>query len=275
MKPPFRRNTLLAALAASFITFLIMAATRPEPQTLFVTADNAILPGPPLDRIIPEFDAKNMPFQDAVLQLSRQLGIPIRIRTQTLQAADEDLDAPVTIHLINARAATILDEAFRIVDQEEKLPKLAYWKSNDGIEISTEDDAAQLSVINRIYFVTDVVQNIVTLDRGPGEPAADPTPGTSAGTAPNTISTWAEANEALIKFIEDTVAVNSWKDNGGSIGAISTLDYSGLLIVQQTRSNQAQIAALLDRLAKIKSSRPFPGATTSPGKPLLEWRDNQ
>ena len=216
MKLPFRRNTLLAALAASFITFLIMAATRPEPQTLFVAPDESILPSAPLDRIIPEFDVKNMPFRDAILQLSRQLGVPIRIRVVTMEEAGVDVSAPVTIHLINATAATILDEALRIEDRWGRFQKLTYWKGNDGFEISTENEAVQFTVINRIYFVSDVVQNIVAQDTEHWEPPTGQTYGAYAGPG-NRMGpmTPAAADEILIKIIEHAVAEDSWKDNGG------------------------------------------------------------
>ena len=54
-----------------------------------------------------------------------------------------------------------------------------------------------------------------------------------------------ELVDQIIKLITDTVAPDSWRDAGGSVGSIKEL--SGQLIVTQTPENQRQLTNLLEQ----------------------------
>ena len=58
--------------------------------------------------------------------------------------------------------------------------------------------------------------------------------------------------DEILKLIIDTVAPDTWRDNGGSVGSIRLI--SGLLVVSQTPSNQKDIQSLLSQL-RDESSR--------------------
>ena len=68
----------------------------------------------------------------------------------------------------------------------------------------------------------------------PGSPAAD--------------SAEATVLEPLIKLIEDNISPETWKDLGGSIGAIHL--FSGSLVITQTVENHKRIVDLLSQLAR-------------------------
>ena len=57
----------------------------------------------------------------------------------------------------------------------------------------------------------------------------------------------AERAGELIKLIQDTVAPDCWRSNGGSLGSISEL--GGHLIITLSAENQRAVAALLDQVA--------------------------
>lgn len=56
----------------------------------------------------------------------------------------------------------------------------------------------------------------------------------------------AEIVDFIIKYIEDAIDSDTWKDNGGSIGSIREL--GGMLIVQQTPTALDKIEAFLNEL---------------------------
>src|SRR5579871_1119895 len=68
---------------------------------------------------------------------------------------------------------------------------------------------------------------------------------TGGGKSPSGPDPKAASNE-LIKLVEENVAPDTWKDAGGSIGAIHEL--KGSLVVTQTQANQNLIAELLEAL---------------------------
>jgi hypothetical protein len=65
------------------------------------------------------------------------------------------------------------------------------------------------------------------------------------GKGPSGPDTKALSNE-LLKLIEDNIAPDTWKDNGGSLGAIHEI--KGSLVITQTQANHALIAGLLEEL---------------------------
>src|SRR5438552_13732122 len=64
-------------------------------------------------------------------------------------------------------------------------------------------------------------------------------------------ATRTELVDSIIKLIEDTVANESWKDNGGTVGSLREL--SGQLIVTQTPENQRQLVKLLEQLRETRA----------------------
>lgn len=64
---------------------------------------------------------------------------------------------------------------------------------------------------------------------------------------------YAERVEDVIQLITDTHATDSWKDNGGSVGAITEI--SGSLIVVQLDSVHARIRSLLEKLERSAGER--------------------
>src|SRR6201999_3081572 len=60
-----------------------------------------------------------------------------------------------------------------------------------------------------------------------------------------------ELVEQITKLITDTVAPESWRDSGGTIGSIRELQ--GQLIVTQTPENQKALVNLLEQLRETRA----------------------
>jgi hypothetical protein len=71
--------------------------------------------------------------------------------------------------------------------------------------------------------------------------------------------------ESLIKVIEDTIAPDTWKETGGTIGLIKELN--GELVVTQTWENQEQVADLLAALRTDPSRLRTPPSTAPAAQP--------
>jgi hypothetical protein len=72
--------------------------------------------------------------------------------------------------------------------------------------------------------------------------------GAATGNTPASKKTSTEAADQLVKLIEEVIDPNSWRDNGGQIGALKVL--GGELIVSQTADNQAAVASLLKQISE-------------------------
>lgn len=70
--------------------------------------------------------------------------------------------------------------------------------------------------------------------------------------------------DSVTRLIEDTVDTDSWKDNGGSAGAIREL--AGRLIITQTPSGHRQVLNLLRTLPAgvSKDGTQLPGGRPPP-----------
>lgn len=119
--------------------------------------------------------------------------------------------------------------------------------------------------IVRVYDVADLVephlegrmydsaraQAFVTgtfVDSGNGPVGGNGPPLTAAD---RIASAHRERLESLVKQIEDIVASDTWKDNGGAVGQIREMD--DRFIITQTPANQKLVKALLDQLSEEDS----------------------
>ena len=110
------------------------------------------------------------------------------------------------------------------------------------------------NTLTRVYDVRDLLVEIPDFNYEPdnnGFPASGPQPATTR-TAARTTATAPSPDEVrrrdevvgkLIRDITDSVDPRSWRDNGGTVGAIRELQ--GQLIVTQTAANQEKVLATI------------------------------
>lgn len=227
------RRDVLVAIVASASTFLSMYLARPEPRTRFVAANSYLMPSAPLDRLVDQLNFKDTPFREAIDTLSRKTGMTTRLHTWSLASAGINADDPVSLHVANMIAGQVLDQMIACLGSG---PRPAYWKSDGILEVGTaaEKDRA---IITRLYDVRDILKSEVERPRALFPSATE--------------TSLDDAQNALIKYPEDYVVTESWKDNGGTSGVLYCA--FGRLVVTQTPRNQDAVELALyyisDRLA--------------------------
>jgi type II secretory pathway component GspD/PulD (secretin) len=117
--------------------------------------------------------------------------------------------------------------------------------------------------VTRVYDIRDL---IFALDKSEPSTIVPPTrlgqrpPAVKPPTPPSTQPTAEPARgpetpesltEEVVDLIRETVDPESWRDNGGTVGAIRSL--SGQLIVTQSPENQRQIANLFEQLRQTRA----------------------
>jgi hypothetical protein len=122
------------------------------------------------------------------------------------------------------------------------------------LQRSTDSEPNTLPAVIRIYDISDVVSRIEEFYKSGPQVTAH----TYLFNLPPNRGhlTLADHQDTLAGVIEDTVANESWRENGGTIGWIKFI--GGRMVVRQTPEAQAMIAKLLQQLREESP----PGPTT-------------
>ena len=236
-----------------------------------------------LDRSLPELSFEGVGFGDVVDFLRDVSGANIFVNWKTLEAANIDRTAPVTLKLRNVKFAKALNLILENVSGGAT--KLGYTIDDGVITISTSDDLAN-NKLTRVYDIRDLIINIPDFTNAPifdltslsnqnsssggggvggvggGVGGGGGGGGQSGGlfgqsgqnqqqNQQNTGPTRQELVDSIIKLITDTISPDSWRDSGGSVGAIKELQ--GQLIVTQTPENQKALVNLLEQLREQRA----------------------
>jgi general secretion pathway protein D len=214
-----------------------------------------------LDKRVPELRFDSNAFSDVIDYLRDVTATNIYVNWRALEAAGIDKTTAVSIRLRDVKFSkalrTILD------DVGGSNVKLGYTIDDGVITISTADDLAK-NTNTRVYDIRDLIIDVPDFTNAPPFDLAQVTQvssgggggqslfqGNSSGSGQNTGPTRADLVESIIKLIQDTVASDSWKDNGGAIGSIRELQ--GQLIVTQTPENQRALVGLLEKLREQRA----------------------
>ena len=169
---------------------------------------------------------------DAVDALRDMTGAKIFVNWHALEQAGVDRHEPVSLHKKDVKLSRAIDLLLAQVAPEGKPLD---WKVEDGtIVISTRNELAGHDVLTRVYDVRDLLRLSNDADRQ-------------------------RHVDELLKFVMDQVGAGSWKERGGSAGAIRELQ--GQLIVTQTPQNHRQ---LLKLLMGLRDWLPRPAAADHP-----------
>ena len=212
-----------------------------------------------LEKRLPEVRLENSAFADVVDFLRDVSGANIFVNWRALEGVGIDRNAPVTARLRDVK----FDKVLRTVLDEVGggTVRLGYTVDEGVITISTEEDLAS-NVVTRVYDIRDLILRVPDFDNAPDFQLQGSTTGGGGGGGnlfggnlgqdeQTGQQTRDELVEAIISLIQDIVASDSWKDNGGSIGSIREL--SGQLIVTQTPENQRALVRLLEQLRETRA----------------------
>jgi general secretion pathway protein D len=213
-----------------------------------------------LERKLPEVRFENVAFQD-VIEFLRDVSLAnIFVNWRALEAAGIDRTAQVTARLRDVKFSKALETILR--DVGGGTVRLSYTIDEGVITISTEEDLAS-NVVTRVYDIRDLIVNIQDFDDPPDFQINQGSQAGGGGGGGQSLfggtgaqddqagGTRAELVDQIVSLIQDTVASDSWRDNGGQVGTIREL--SAQLIVTQTPENQRQLVRLLEQLRETRA----------------------
>jgi general secretion pathway protein D len=215
-----------------------------------------------LEKRLPELRFDQVAFSDVVDFLRDVTGANLFVNWRALEGAGIDKNAPVTARLRDVKFSKALTTILE--DVGGGTVKLAYTIDEGVITISTEEDLSK-NVVTRVFDIRDLIINIPDFDQAPDFNITQSNTGGGRGGGGGGGSlfggggnqndqqgpTRQELVDSIIKLIQDTVASESWKDNGGTVGSLREL--SGQLIVTQTPENQHQLVKLLEQLRETRA----------------------
>ena len=279
-----RRTYRLCGL--SVIVLAVLAGCKPPPTSPAAADVQAREPDEEANRltrqrmqaIMQSIEFSGFKFKD-VVQFLRDVGnVSIYVDWGAVQAAGIDDAAPVNVKLINVTFEKALKTVLEDVSGGQV--DLRYVVAEGVITISTKEDL-DTNTITKVYAVRDLVgkgelsdrQKELLLDamvealrRPVGESAGERFPNNSARPAQEAGPSFAEVYQRrihdltealadtlearrarqLIAVIQAAVELDSWIDEGGTVGAAKY--FKGTLTVTQTHDAHRKIAALLATL---------------------------
>jgi general secretion pathway protein D len=213
-----------------------------------------------LERKLPEVRFDNVGFSDVLDFLRDVTSANIFVNWRALETAGIDRNAPVTARLRDVKFSKALETILRDVGGGNV--RLGYTVDEGVISISTEEDLSS-NVVTNVYDVRDLIVNVADFDQPPqfqinqasqaGRGGGGGGQGLFQGNLQqqNNQQTRTDLVDQIITLIQDTVATETWKDNGGTVGSIREL--SGQLIVTQTPENQRNLVHLLEQLRETRA----------------------
>jgi hypothetical protein len=199
-----------------------------------------------LDQLIPEVKLESTTLEAAIDSLREMTHSNIVVCWAALEAAGMRRDAPIKLHLWNVSLGQALDVVLTLAGGDASGMQAV---QNGIIIVATPERIRDKGSVIRMYDIRDLVEQFLRDGRPPGaftRPAVSNPEIRAADSLANGVPTFEEMVESITRLIEDAVDTDSWKDNGGSAGAIREL--AGRLIITQTPSGHRQIVNLLRTL---------------------------
>lgn len=213
--------------SAGLLTGLIIRR-QPAPPVVFTEA--AAPPREPLT----ELDLKSVPLEKVLDDLARRNHQSIVVHWDVLETMGVRRTTPIRARMDGVPFRQALAAVLAIAGPNGNLS----FDMVDNVFVVSSSEYLTLGGVLRIYDIRDIIQRWTTSE------LVQISTGHSANADPS--HTYAEWVDALTRLIEDTIAADSWKDNGGSIGSLREI--AGLLVVTQTLENHRQLVVLLEEL---------------------------
>ena len=216
-----------------------------------------------LDRQIP-VDFRREPFDQVIERFADAHRINFIVNWNDLQRVGVERSTPIDLSLPNG--ITLKRALTEVLEQAgEGVVDLGYDVSDGAITIASQDFLSK-KTYPVVYDIRDLLVGV------PQFPETPTTGFVDRGRRSSRVSEEAdlpwqygdddddepEANpertsriRQLVELIRDTIAPDSWRENGGSIGTISEIN--GQLVITQNSAVHGQIKGLLDRLREERS----------------------
>src|SRR5665213_3420000 len=227
-----------------------------------------------LNTTLPEVKFEGVALTDAMDFLRDVSGANMTVNWKALEEAGITKDTPVTVRLRSVSLRKALD---MVLQEAGGGDKLAYDLDQGVIAITTRE-LADARMYTRVYPVQDLIMDVPDFTDAPdfslnstsnnqnqnpqgggGIGSTQVTQandlfggsGTQGGQREKPGPTKQEMVDQITKLISETVAPESWREAGGTTGALRELQ--GQLIVTQTPENQQQLSNLLEKLREARA----------------------
>jgi len=179
-----------------------------------------------LGRSIPEVKFDGVAFADAIDMLRDLTGLNIYVKWKALEQAGVDRNAPVTLKLKDVTA----ERAMQFLLDDVSMNGGVDMTIDDGTVIVTHSADMGNYTYLRTYDVTDLLAR-------DGEVRADENGNALAQE---------DRASSLLQVVQRTVAPGTWRDSGGSVGAVAL--FGNKLVVTHVEKRQREVEALLQEL---------------------------
>jgi beta-lactamase regulating signal transducer with metallopeptidase domain len=185
-----------------------------------------------LDRRLPEIRFNANALSDVIDFLRDTTNANIYVDWAALKVAGVGKETPVTARLRDIKFGKALELIFKSVEKDDDANQLGYTVDAGVLTITTRRELNKNTVTRR-YDINDLL--------------FIPPDYSSTTDKPATVKREERIKE-VVRYIEQNVAPNSWKDAGGDVGSISTSPLRAIILITQTPENQAKIRGVLDSL---------------------------
>jgi len=236
---------------------------RPERHSGRSRPDNLLLGA--LEKPVP-VDFRHEPFDQVIERLADAHRLNIIVNWNDLQRAGVERTVPIDLSLPNdislQRAITeVLEQA------GAGLTKVGYDVAEGTIRIATRQTLDK-DTFTAVYDINDLLQEIPIFNDSPLTDLTQINQRTAAATLRDAPRPWSSDGDddddeeshdperrsrvrTIMNLIQDTIAPDSWRDRGGSVGTINEIN--GQLVITQNSSAQRQIAALFGKLREQRA----------------------
>jgi Flp pilus assembly secretin CpaC/tetratricopeptide (TPR) repeat protein len=237
--------------------------SRPERSGGRSRPDNQLLGA--LDKPVP-VDFRHEPFDQVIERLADAHHLNIIVNWNDLQRAGVERTVPIDLILPNdislQRAITeVLEQA------GAGLTKVGYDVAEGTIRIATRQTLDK-DTYTAVYDINDLLQEIPIFNDAPLTDLTQVNHRKSRTTPKDAPRPWSgdgdddddeESHDperlsrvhSIINLIQSTVAPDSWRENGGSVGTINEIN--GQFVITQNSSSQRQIADLFGKLREQRA----------------------
>jgi general secretion pathway protein D len=228
-----------------------------------------------LARNVPKIVVNQQPFSDVVRLLRQQTGANIVVNWNALANAGVQKQTPINLTLRQVPFEKVLSLVLQQAQGSGGTP-LGYSISGGVLTISTTDQLAQQKT-TRVFNIQDLLVqapnftaptfNLQNQSSTSGVQVSSGSSGGGGGAGSSNLFSGAGGGEGpggqqagktraamvteITQLIENTVARNSWIDNGGTVGSVREIN--GQLVITQTPNNLQKVSGLLKQLRETRS----------------------
>jgi len=232
------------------------AAVEPSVETVSVVLEptvpkNAI--EEMLEKRLDEVRFEATPLSDVIDYLRENSGINIFVNWRALESVGIDRTTPITARMKGVTYKKALQVILDFAGGGDPTQRLKYIVDDSVLTISSADDLSKEGLSTQAYDIRDLIVTLPKSVIAPEFNAESFNPTTRHYDEDPDAAVRTALSDELILLITETVEPDSWRDNGGRVGAIREL--TGQLIVTQTPENHRQIADLLNQLRRQRDAQ--------------------